>query len=142
MASIAMYTLKFYLYCKENKKSPTLGLEGEAGLQGSQAVSLVGLKWLQMALHMLLTGRPGFYFVQKRKQKRKPRPPPTFLSTQMKDAIFLPQSPGCGSASVKALDLFYSHLAMAVSPVPTRARQAQGGGLLDRMMGTLCPVWM
>lgn len=42
MAAMPMCTLKFYLYCKENKKGPNLGLEGEAKPQESQAVPLVG----------------------------------------------------------------------------------------------------
>lgn len=42
MAAVPMCTLKFYLYCKENKKGPNLGLEGEAKPQETQAVPLVG----------------------------------------------------------------------------------------------------
>lgn len=43
---------------------------------------------------------------QKQKQKQNLAPPLLFSPPQMKDAIFLPQSPASGSGSIKSLKRF------------------------------------
>lgn len=102
---VSTCTLKFYLYCKENKKDPTLGLEGEAGratgVSGCAPCRLYsGCSWPRTR------SAQGGLGITLCKNKNRTLSHPHFSLPQMKDAVFLPQSLASGSESIKALERF------------------------------------
>lgn len=64
MAAVSVCTLKFYLYCKENRKDPPWAWRVRLGSRGL-GCALVGSAVAAAGPHTLRIGRPGFYFVQK-----------------------------------------------------------------------------
>lgn len=113
-----MCTLKFYLYCKENKKGPNFGPGGRGQTTEVSGCAPCGLCSGCRCPRTCPT------------QTQSLTLPP--LPTQMKDSVFLPHSLASGSVSIKALELnaSYSHLVMDVSSFLARTRSAQDGGVL------------